>query len=228
VLPAALISSACAGTTSLPPPRPLIVSSGARLTVDQERLQEIYDWLIPQVETIQQDPTFMIEGIESEEDRFPWETLVMVCCSRVRTPLPADSARYRLGRTNPDVDTPYNIYAHLHLMDRRGTLKDWLPDADTLRGYDRERAIVKRMADSWLLGRAIFDAQPHSGMDELIYASEQGYLDAFLFTARGNEFTEAREAWVAQNPGGLEAYQTWFRQTFRSDPPGIGTRARGR
>jgi hypothetical protein len=222
-----LIASACAGTTSLPPPRPLIVSSGARLTVDQERLQEIYDWLIPQVEMIQQDPSFMIEGIESEEDRFPWETLVMVCCSRARIPL-ADSARYRLGRTNPDVDTPYNIYAHLHLMDRRGTLEDWLPDAESLQGYDRERAIVKRMADSWLLGRAIFDAQPHSGMDELIYASEQGYLDAFLFTARANEFSEAREAWIAQNPGGLEAYQTWFRQTFRTDPPGIGTRARGR
>jgi hypothetical protein len=221
------MAAGCGGGTTLPAPRPLIVSSGARMTADPDRLQEIYDWLLPQVEAIQQDPSFVVEAIEADEDAFPWETLVMVCCSNARIPL-ADSARYRLGRTNPDVDTPYNIYAHLHLMDRRGTLEDWLPEADSLQGYERERAIVKRMADSWLLGRAIFDAQPHAPMDELIYSSEQGHLDAFLFTARPNEFTEAREEWVAANPGGLEAYQSWFRETFRTDPPGVGTRAKGR
>jgi hypothetical protein len=112
-------------------------------------------------------------------------------------------------------------------MDRTGRLEEWLPEAADAEGYALERAMVVRMADSWLLGRAIFDAQPHQLMDELIYAKEAGYLDAFLFTVRPDDFEEEREAWVRQNPGGIEEYVAWFRQTMGGDPPGLGTRAPG-
>jgi hypothetical protein len=222
----AVLASACAGTTALPAPRPLVVSSGARLAVEQERMQEIYDWVLPQVETIEADPTFVIHAIESEEDRYPWETLVIACCKRSPMQL-GDTARYRYDRANPDVDTSYNIYAHLHLMDRMNRLREWAPEAADVQGYDRERAIVKRMADSWLLGRAIFDAAPHALMDELIYTSEQGHLDAFIFTARPDAFPEAKRTWEAQNPQGLQTFQTWFRDTFKHDPPGTPTRPGG-
>lgn len=210
LLMAALVAAACAGTTSIPEPRPLIVSSGARLAADKDRLQQIYDWLIPEAENIELDPTFFMVSIEGEEDLYPWETLVI--SQR------ADTARYRYGRSNPDVETSYNIYAHLHLMDQLGRLGDWLPEATALQGFQRERAFVKRMADSWLLGRSIFDAQPHALMDQLIYASEQGYLDQFLFTTRPEEWPDARRAWLEQNPDGLRQYEAWFRDTFKTDP----------
>jgi hypothetical protein len=211
-----LLGTACAGTVALPAPRPLVVSSGARLTADPERLQEIYDWFIPQDEAIEQDPTFYIVSVDSEQDSYPWETLV----------LQGDTARYQHTRSNPDVVGAYNIYAHLHLMKKLNRLEEWMPDQANLDGYALERAIVDRMADSWLLGRSIFDAQPHVLMDELIYAKDAGHLDAFLFTARPNDFAQDREAWVRDHPQGLEEYQAWFRQTLGGDPPGIRRAAR--
>jgi hypothetical protein len=213
-----LFAGACGGTALLPPPRPLVVTSGARLNADPERLQETHDWMVPQIESIQEDPSFWLIGIRSEEDTYPWETLVI----NER----ADTVRYQYVRSNPDIDTPYSLYAHFHLMHRTGRLEPWLPEAASAEGYALERAIVARMADSWLLGRAIFDAQPHQRMDALIYAKEAGHLDAFLFTARPDEFQEAREVWLRQNPRGLEEYQAWFRQTLGGDPPGVGTRGR--
>lgn len=213
----AALAAGCASSNVLPDPRPLVVTSGARLQADPERLQEIWDWFIPQTEAIEQDPTFWIIGVPAEEDTYPWETLVVVDAQ-------IDTVRYQYSRSSPDVDTSYNIYGHYHLMRERGELERWLPGADTLEGYALEREMVSRMADSWLLGRAIFDAQPHELMDELIYAKDAGYLDAFLFTARPEEFDEAREAWIAANPGRLEQYAAWFRETLGGEPRGLGDR----
>jgi hypothetical protein len=202
----------CGGTAQLPPPRPLIVSSGARLTADAERMKQIDDWLVPEQTNIEEDPTFLIASVESEQDTYPWETLV----------LQGDTARYQYGRSNPDVQTSYNVYAHLHLMKKMGRLGEWLPPAEAnADGFALERAIVKKMSDSWLLGRAVYDAQPHPLLDQLVYANEAGHLDAFLFTARPNDFAEAKASWVAQNPQGLQTYRDWFVKTFNQEPPGM-------
>jgi hypothetical protein len=216
LLSTALVGSACVGTTGLPAPRPLVVTSGARLTADPEKIQEIYDLYIPQDDAITNDPTFWIDNDAVEQDTYPWETLV----------LQGDTARYQNSRSNPDVVGAYNIYAHLHLMKKLNRLNEWLPDlanADE-KSYQLERAIVERMADSWLLGRSVFDAQPHPLLDELIYAKEAGHLDAFLFTARPNDWATEREAWVREHPQGLDEYRAWFRQTMGGEPPGIRTR----
>jgi hypothetical protein len=174
-------------------------------------MQTIYDWVINQDMEIREDPTFLIESIPTEQDPYPWETLV----------IQGDTARFRYNRANEDIQTPYQFYAHFYLMRSMGRLAQWLPEAPTAEGYELERVIVARMADSWLLGRAIFDAQPHALLDELIYAKEAGHLDAFLFTSRPDAFSDARDAWVRENPGKMEAYREWFRSTFNGDPPGV-------
>ena len=203
---------ACAGgPIELPPPRPLVVSSGARLSADPDRLKTIHEWVTLEMQNIREDPTFLIESIPGTEPTYPWETLI----------ISGDTARFQFGRGNPDVDTSFMIYAHLHMMKRMGRLEEWFPDGGGLEGYELERGIVDRMADSWLLGRTIFGTQPSRVLDELIYAKEGGYLDAFLFTARPNDFEQAREAWERANPGGMEQYHTWFRDTFGTEPPGI-------
>ena len=212
LLLAGLLAACGGGQPELPPPRPLVVSSGARLSADPDRLKEIHEWVTVQMDNIREDPTFWIEGIASAEENYPWETLIINA--------KADTARFQYGRRNPDVETSYMIYAHLHLMDRTGRLEEWLPDAADAEGYELERAIVARLSDSWLLGRTIFDTQPSRIMDELIYSVENGWLDAFLFTARPDAFAEEREAWVADNPGKIEEYREWFRSTFGTEPPG--------
>jgi hypothetical protein len=219
VLLSSLVGTACGGGLTLPPPRPLVTTSGARLSADPDTLQAIYDWLIIQDEAIQQDPSFLIEAVAAEQDTYPWETLVLA----VHGPM-ADSARYQYTRSNPDIVDAYNVYAHLHLMRRVDRLDEWLPDLENAEGYALERALVARMADAWLLGRTTFDTQPHLLLDELIYAKQAGHLDAFIFTARPNDFAQEREAWVRENPQGLEQYRTWFRETLGGDPPGIRTR----
>jgi hypothetical protein len=65
-------------------------------------------------------------------------------------------------------------------------------------------------------------------MDELLSASEAGYLDAFLLTARPEEFADARRDWLRENPGGLDAYRTWFTASFGREPPGLRVATRGR
>lgn len=207
-------SGCSSGQQELPPPRPLVVHSGVRLNADPDRLQEIYDWVTAQVDSIEQDPSFLVESVPGDEDTFPWETLI----------IQGDTARFQYPRGYPDVQTSYMLYAHFHLMDRKDRLDLWLPEGEELEGYELERAIVSRMCDSWLLGRAIFDTQPYLPMDELLYAKEHGHLDGFLFTLREDAFPEARTAWVEANPQGLEEYRQWFRTTFNEDPPGVRPR----
>ncbi len=113
------------------------------------------------------------------------------------------------------------IYAHLHLMEGRGELEEWLPEAADETGYDLERAIMSRTSDAWLYGRSAWDAPPYEALDEILYSTENGYLDAFILTARPDAFTEARRAWLSENPGGIEEYRRWFVDTFGREPPGL-------
>lgn len=218
VLPVALAmgafgSAACGGggEVELPPPRPIVIYSGERLRADPARLDSIYAWLTEEVTNIEEDPTFLIEGVPAARESFPWESLV----------IEGDTARIQFDRAHPDALTPFHIYAHLHLMDRHDRLDEWLPEHATAEGYELERAIVDRVADAWLLGRAAFDAPAFAPLDELIYAREAGYLDAFLLLAQGETFPEEKEAWEAAHPGRMDEYLAWFDETFDREPPGV-------
>jgi len=79
-----------------------------------------------------------------------------------------------------------------------------------------------------LYQRSIFDAAPYSILDEITYANENGFLDAFILTARPGSFVEVRREWMAANPDGRADYVAWFRHTFERDPPGLGSRSGGR
>ena len=132
--------------------------------------------------------------------------------------------KVRLDPRAPDARVVFEIYGHLHLMARMGRQEEWLPEAPTATGYDLERAILSRISDAWLLGRTTFDTQPYAPLDELIYAKENGHLDAFIFTARPDEFAEARAEWARSKPGEAEAYRQWFLQAFSREPPGLRPR----
>jgi len=122
-----------------------------------------------------------------------------------------------------DSEIPAQIYGHLHLMAKMGRLEEFLPEAATATGFQLERAILERVADAWLLGRTVYDFSPYAPLDELIYAREAGYLDAFIFTARPEDFAEARAKWARENPGRSDEYRTWFLKTFNREPPGLRT-----
>ncbi|MDX1566192.1 MAG: hypothetical protein R3223_00230 [Longimicrobiales bacterium] len=203
--------AACGGPPAVPPPRPLVLYSGVRLTPTQERLNEIDEWIRPQLENIQEDPSFLIRTVPRDSTMYPWEGLEIV----------ADTADIALGRGASEAQVPYMIYAHLHLMEERGELEQWLPESAEETGYELERAIMSRTSDAWLYGRSAWDAPPYEALDEIVYSTEYGYLDAFLFTARPDAFTDARRAWLAENPGGIEEYRRWFVETFNREPPGL-------
>jgi hypothetical protein len=211
----ALSSAGCAsGPPELPEPRPLVLHSGARLSVeDDERLQEIYQALTEEMENIEQDPSFLIDTQPDARALYPWETLEIIRANRM------DTARVHFQRTAPDIVTAYQVYAHLHLMREVGRIDEWMPEAAEAEGWALERAIVGRMTDVWLLGRAVYDLTPYVLLDRLIYAQEAGQLDALLLTLRADEFAEAREEWLAANPGADEAFRAWYRETFAEDPP---------
>lgn len=205
------LAGCAAGPAELPEPRPLVVRSGARLTVtDLERMQNIYDEVSRELRSIEVDPSFLIAARPDPRDLYPWETLE----------IEADTARISFSRTNPDLRASYEIYAHLHLMRRMGRLGDWIPEVAEAEGWELERAIMNRVADSWLMGRAIFDLAPYPLMDQIIYAQDAGYLDALLLNLRPNEFAAEREAWLEREPEADAGFRTWFRETFDLDPPG--------
>ena len=88
-------------------------------------------------------------------------------------------------------------------------------------GYPLERAILSRLSDAWLYGRAAYDIPPYAPLDELLFSKENGYLDAFIFSARPEEFEEERSTWRQENPGRQEEYRRWFLETFEIEPPGL-------
>jgi len=132
-----------------------------------------------------------------------------------------DSVTVRTPMGVQDAELVYMIYGHLHLMKTMGRLEEWLPEAPSAEGYDLERAILSRTADAWILGRTVFNTVPYGPLDELAYAKEAGFLDAFIFTARPNEFAAIRAEWVRANPGQMERYREWFLDTFSQEPPGL-------
>lgn len=205
--------AACgSGGRQLPTPRRLVIHSGERVVPTQERMAEVDTWAREQMDSIRADPSFFIDPIDQDAPAYPWETL--------RINESGDTAVIAY-QSRPGLYGPYVIYAHLHLMEARGRLDRWLPEADGGTPFEIEKAILARMADAWLYQRSIHDIRPNGILDELVYVNENGYLDAFVLTARPNEFVEARRVWQAENPGGRDAYVAWFRKTFERDPPGL-------
>jgi hypothetical protein len=180
-------------------------------------MDSIYAWLTAENENIELDPTFLIDGTPAARQRLPWESLT----------IEGDTARVEYDRASPDIVTPYNIYAHLHLMKRMNRLDEWLPDVADAEGFELERAIVARMSDAWLLGRAVFDSPAYRPLDEVMYANEAGFLDAYLLVARAEEFADERARWEQENPGRIEEYRSWFERVFRAQPPGMREAAGG-
>lgn len=212
---AGLLAGCAAAAPDVPDPRPIIIFSGARIRVEKARMQEINEWVTREQTNIVEDPGFMVETGLAAEEVYPWDGLEFGG---------TDTVKVRLDPRAADARLVFEIYGHLHLMARMGRQEEWLPEAPTATGYELERAILARVADAWLLGRTTFDTQPYAPLDELIYANENGYLDAFVFTARPDEFAEARARWAREEPGEAEAYRTWFVETFNREPPGLRSR----
>jgi len=215
VLALAIVSMAlpaCSrGTPELPAPRPMVIRSGARLFADPERMETIDAWFRPQQNNIKNDPSFMIEWVPRDTPSYPWESLLLV----------ADTAKIGVQRGYGDAAQVYEIYAHYWLMEDMGRLGEFLPGGETLEGFSLERTILARVADAWFLGRAVYQAEAFDPLEELVYANENGYLDAMLLTARGDEFKEERQAWLKEDPEALERYRQWFVETFSREPPGL-------
>lgn len=215
ILTLALVSmaaSACSkGPPELPKPRPIVIRSGARLFVEPERMKTINAWFGPEQDNIAADPSFMIEWVPRDTPSYPWESLFLV----------ADTAKIGVQSGFVEAAQVYEIYAHLWLMKDMGRIGEFLPGGEDLEGFSLERAILERVADAWLLGRAVYLAEAFDPLEELVYANEAGYLDALILTARGDEFNEERQAWLKEDPEALETYRQWFVETFEREPPGL-------
>jgi hypothetical protein len=205
------LAGCAAATPEISPPRPIIIHSGARLRVDHERMTTVNEWVMREQENIVEDPSFMVSTPMSLEDVYVWDNL-KIQADTVTSPVNASAMDSRLV---------HEIYAHLHLMVDMGRQDEWLPEAPEAVGYELERAILQRVSDAWLLGRTVFDVSPYGPLDELMYSNEEGFLDAFVFTARPTEFALARTEWARANPGATDRYRDWFQQTFNIDPPGL-------
>lgn len=204
---------ACAsGEVELPNPRRLVIYSGARLNPEKERMEEVDARVREQMDSITLDPSFMIISQPQEGPVYPWEQL--------RLNADGDTANVSWQPGGGLRRGAYLIYAHLHLMAAQNRLDRWLPEAVGADEFELEKAILRQVAEVWLYQRSIFDARPYSILDEITYASENGFLDEFILTARPGSFVEARRDWQAENPEGNAAYVEWFQRTFERDPPG--------
>lgn len=212
---AMLLAGCGSAKPSIPEPRPIINYSGARIRVDKERMQAINEWVLREQDNIERDPGFMVITDMAVDEVYPWDGLRFAG---------SDTVRVRVDPRAADTRVVFEIYGHLHLMARMGRQEEWLPEAPTATGYDLERATLARVSDAWLLGRTVFGTQPYAPLDELIYAKENGYLDAFIFTARPEEFAEARAEWAREKPEEADTYRQWFVQTFNREPPGLRPR----
>jgi hypothetical protein len=215
VLLLALLSgglSACAkGERELPSPRPIVISTGARLFAEPERMKAIDSWVRPQVDNINEDPSFWIISVPRDTPSYPWESLV----------LSSDSAMIGVQRGYDYGTEIFNLYAHYKLMKKMGRIGEFLPGGEYLEGFALERAIVARVSDAWFLARAVYQSEAFQPLEEILFTNEAGYLDAMLLTARGEEFKEEREAWLEEDPEAQEQFRRWFVETFDKEPPGL-------
>jgi hypothetical protein len=206
----ALAAGACAGAYSLPAPRPLVVRSGARVYADEARLDDIDIWVREHQENIVLDPSFLIVEKRSAEETYPWDGLTIT----------GDTAEVLVYAAAPESGSILSFYGHFHLMDKMDRLDEFLPEAVGTEGYQLERAILARVSDAWMYGRAVFDIAPYAPLDELMFSHENGYLDAFILTARPEEFEEERDTWLRENPGQEQEFARWFVETFETEPTG--------
>ena len=205
---------ACASAAPpIPEPRSIVIYSGARIRPTYEEMEVINEWVTREQQNIIEDPSFFVVNSRALGDSYPWDGMVI-------TPT-KDSVTVNVPLAGQDGLLVYEIYGHLHLMVEMGRQEEWLPEAPTEVGYDLERAIVSRVADAWILGRTVYDSNPFGPLDEIAYAKDGGYLDAFIFTARPNEFAASRTEWARANPDAVSEYRDWFVNTFNREPPGI-------
>lgn len=200
-----------AANPQIPPPRPIVIHSGVRINADQEHMQEVNDWVTRAQRTIVEDPSFWVITEPRTEETYLWEGM------RVSN----DSVRVQVDVGAPDTRLVHEIYGFLHLMATMDRQEEWLAEAPDATGFDLERAILERSAESWILGRTVFDTAPYGPLDELAYAYDAGFLDAFIFTARPDEFADARAEWARANPERSDEYREWFLDTFNREPPGL-------
>lgn len=203
-----LAVGACGGEPPLPTPRPLVISTGARLRPTPVEMQEIESWVLPQLDSIALDPGFLVEVVPVEEPTYPWHKVEVVG---------TDTVRIEMDENARNASPAFEIYAHLHLMRAQGRLDRWFPEAEPLAGYEQERAFVERTAEAWLYGRSIFDTRPYHPLEELVYARDAGLLDELLLMARADEFPDERSAWLAREPDGEEEFRSWYRTTFGTE-----------
>lgn len=206
----------CATPEVVPQPRSLIIRSGARIPPQEERVKAIDGWLRSQQENIRNDPTFWIIGKESSDNPYPWDSLRIA----------SDTAEVLAPSSVPEAWSVLSMYGHFHLMKRMGRLLEFLPEAmndngSEAEGYELEKLILSRLSDAWLFGRSAYDINSYRPLDELMYAKENGYLEAFILTARASEFAEEKAIWEEQNPGKPSEYELWFLETFERNPPGL-------
>jgi hypothetical protein len=205
------VTACSAGPPEVPAPRPIVIRSGARLYAEQERMDTTDVWVRAQSENIEVDPTFMIESVSRDTPSYPWESLVLI----------ADTAKIGVQMGFDLAQSVFQLYAHYHLMKEKGRIGEFLPGGEELEGFALERAILARVADAWFLARAVYQAVAFDPLEEILYANENGYLDAMILTARGEEFEEERAAWLEEDPEALDRYREWFLETFSREPPGV-------
>ena len=193
-------------------PRRLIIHSGERLAPTREHMEEVDIWLREQLDSIEEDPSFWIIHGPQEGPAYLWQTL------EVNEQGDTAFVNYPDRQGLPYL---YMLYAHLHLMVVQDRLDRWLPEAEGGTPFEIEKAILSRVSDAWLHQRSIFDVRPYELLEELIYSKENGYLDAYILTARPDAFVDARRAWQAEDPGARDAFIAWFRKVFERDPPGV-------
>lgn len=212
IFAAIAFASACAASDPvMPRPRPIVNYQGARIRADYEEMKEVNEWVTREQANIVNDPSFWVVSNSTVSETFPWDGMRVA----------QDSVILNMPLGGRDGQLVYQIYGHLHLMVEMERQEEWLPEAPEATGYELERAIVDRVADAWILGRTVFDTQPFAPLDELAYAKHFGFLDAFIFTARPDEFGSARTEWARANPGRTDEYRDWFLETFNREPPGI-------
>jgi hypothetical protein len=211
---ALVLAAACGGhAPQIPSPRPMVNFMGARIHPDKAHLDSVNDWVTREQQDIKNDPAFMIVDNRTPDQVYPWE----------HTRMSNDTAVILYSTGAPETELPFEIYGHLHLMAKMGRQAEWLPEAPAATGFELEKAILARVADAWLLARTVYDAAPYAPLDEIVYAKEDGYLPPLIFTARPDDFAEARAQWARNNPDGAAKYRAWFLKTFNREPPGLRT-----
>lgn len=216
----ALALGGCAGPTMIEPPRSIIIFSGARIQADHERMDRIDQWLRDQQDYLERSRNRgLVRVLAVDEEVYPWETLEGSADSVI-------VARYQNAL---DVEAPFLTYGFLRFMETREGedtgLREWLPDAAELEGFDRELEILQRLADVWLLGRSVYDTAPHQPLDELIYARDAGFLREYALVTQQERFPTEHDAHFEANPDRAEAFEAWFEETFERSGPGfIGNR----